>query len=97
MKHRAMVFGYGCESWVVPPRLMVSNGDTVVITGVDSKIKVWIPWIPPTRRVSPTGGSKSVTLHIRGFKPGVYPYSVYHEKTRSIAEGKSSPIIIIQR
>jgi len=68
-----------------------------VMTSIDSKIRVWIPWMPPTKKFLSKVGPKSVTVHINGVKPGVYPYSVYHEKTRSMAEGKSSPIIIIQR
>jgi hypothetical protein len=97
MTHKVAVVGCGCESKVVPGRIVASNGDTVEITGVDSEIHVWFPWQPVAHSVASGAKERRVVLRIQDYQPGVYPYGVYHVESRSMAEGHSSPIIIIDR
>ena len=96
MNHRVAVIGCGCDSRVIPGSLVASNGDTVEITGVDSEIHVWFPW-KPSESVRQGDKERRVILDISNYTPGVYQYSVYHVETRSMAEGNSSPKIIIDR
>jgi hypothetical protein len=97
MTQKVAVVGCGCESKVVPGALVVSNGDVVEITGVDSEIHVWFPWMPPGESVLHGNKERRVILKISNYAPGTYHYGVYHVETRSMAEGNSSPKIIIDR
>lgn len=97
MTHKVAVFGCGCESRVVPGSLVVSNNDIVEITGIDSKIQAWFPWMRPGGSVEHKNDERRVVLKIADLAPGVYHYGVFHVETRSMAEGNSSPKIIIDR
>lgn len=74
---------------------MVSNNDMVEITGVDSEIHAWFPWLPAGESLQPGNKQRRVILKIVNYTPGVYQYGVFHVETRSMAEGNSSPKIII--
>lgn len=97
MTHKVAVIGCGCESRVIPGSLVVSNRDTVEITGVDSEIHVWFPWRPSGESVMLGNKERRVVLEITNYTPGTYQYGVFHVETRSMAEGNSSPKIIIDR
>ncbi len=97
MHHKIAVVGCGCESRVIPGALVASNGDTIEISGVDSEIHVWLPWKTSGEALHRGNKERRVVLEITNYAPGVYQYGVYHVETRSMAEGHSSPKIIIDR
>jgi hypothetical protein len=97
MVHKVAVIGCGCESKVVPGAIVVSNNDTVEVTGVDSEIHVWFPWMAPGESVRVGNKDKRVVLKIANLTPRTYQYGVYHVETRSMSQGNSSPIIIVDR